>query len=177
MTSHDGESLAPALKSAGERGAVVEQRGLWFEEFDVGTTYLHRPGRTVTESDNVLFTTLTMNTQPLHLDAAWSQTQVFGERLVNSLFTLSTLVGLSVAQLTLGTLVANLGFSEVTFPHPVHLGDTLYAETLVSGARRSSSRPGEGIVNLEHVARNQDGVVVATCHRATLVLCRPVEPS
>lgn len=153
--------------------AIVEQRGLWFEEFAVGTTYRHRPGRTVTEADNVLFTTLTMNTQPLHLDAAWSAGQPFGERLVNSLLTLSTLVGLSVSQLTLGTLVANLGFTEVSFPHPVHLGDTLYAETLVTGVRPSASRPGEGVVNLEHVARNQDGVVVARCSRATLMRCRP----
>lgn len=156
-----------------DQGPVVEQRGLWFDEFVVGTTYRHRPGRTVTEADNVLFSTLTMNTQPLHLDAAWSAGQPFGERLVNSMLTLSTLVGLSVSQLTLGTLVANLGFSEVSFPHPVHLGDTLYAETLVTGARLSDSRPGEGVVHLEHVARNQDGVVVARCVRATLVRCAP----
>jgi len=155
------------------QGPVVEQRGLWYEEFVEGTTYRHRPGRTVTEADNVLFTTLTMNTQPLHLDASWSASQPFGERLVNSMFTLSTLVGLSVSQLTLGTLVANLGFSEVAFPHPVLIGDTLYAETLVVGVRPSNSRPGEGVVNLEHVACNQDGIVVARCARATLVQCRP----
>jgi len=158
-------------------GPIVEQRGLWFEEFEVGTTYRHRPGRTVTEADNVLFTTLTMNTQPLHLDEAWSAAQSFGGRLVNSMFTLSTLVGLSVSQLTLGTLVANLGFSEVAFPHPVRVGDTLYAETLVTDVRLSTSRPGEGIVHLEHVARNQDGVVVARCSRATLVKCRSAESS
>lgn len=152
---------------------IIEQRGLWFEEFRVGTLYRHRPGRTVSEADNVLFTTLTMNTQPLHLDAAWSATQVFGERLVNSMFTLSTMVGLSVSQLTLGTLVANLGFGDVRFPAPVRLGDTLYAETLVTGARRSTSRPGEGVIELEHRAHNQDGVLVAECQRTTLVRCRP----
>jgi acyl dehydratase len=157
----------------GVEGPVVQQRGLWFEEFAVGTTYRHRPGRTVTEADNVLFTTLTMNTQPLHLDAAWSAAGPFGERLVNSMFTLSTLVGLSVSQLTLGTLVANLGFSDVSFPYPVRIGDTLYAETFVAEARPSSSRPGEGVVTLEHLARNQEGTVVARCVRATLVLCRP----
>ena len=97
-------------------GRRIEQRGLWFEEFEPGVTYLHRPGRTVTEADNVLFTTLTMNGQALHLDEAWSATQPFGKRLVNSLFTLSTLVGLSVGQLTQGTIVANLGFREVTVP-------------------------------------------------------------
>ena len=96
----------------------VVQRGLWFEEFIEETLYEHRPGRTVTEADNVLFTTLTMNTQALHLDAAWSAQQpgFGGQRLINSMFTLSTIVGLSVSQLTQGTLVANLGFSEVAFP-------------------------------------------------------------
>jgi acyl dehydratase len=154
---------------------VVEQRGMWLEEFTVGTLYRHRPGRTVTEADNVLFSTLTMNPQPLHLDAVWSGEQVFGQRLVNSLFTLSTLVGLSIGQLTLGTLVANLGFRDVTFPHPVFVGDTLYAESVVTSARPSASRPGEGVIEVEHIARNQDGVIVAQCHRAMLVLRRPAE--
>src|SRR6202041_2693915 len=96
------------MRSPDQAGKSVVQRGLWFEEFEIGTTYLHRPGRTATEADNVLFTTLTMNTQSLHLDAAWAAEQpgFRGERLVNSMFTLSTLVGLSVAQLTLGTIVA-----------------------------------------------------------------------
>ena len=151
----------------------VEQRGLWFEEFEAGVVYAHRPGRTVTEADNVLFTTLTMNTQALHLDEAWSSEQSFGGRLVNSMFTLSTLVGLSVAQLTQGTIVANLGFGSVRFPHPVRVGDTLYAETVVVDKRVSSSRPGEGIVKLVHTARNQDGVVVAEAERSTLVRLRP----
>ncbi len=158
-------------------GKVVEQRGLWLDEFEVGVLYRHRPGRTVTEADNVLFSTLTMNPQPLHLDAAWSATQPFGQRLVNSLFTLSTLVGLSIGQLTLGTLVANLGFREVTFPAPVFIGDTLYAETLVREVRASKSRPGEGVVELEHTARNQDGTIVAQCLRAMLVRSRPLETS
>lgn len=151
----------------------VEQRGLWFEEFEEGVRYLHRPGRTVTEADNVLFTTLTMNTQPLHLDAHWSAEQEFGERLVNSMFTLATIVGASVTQLTLGTIVANLGFSTVEFPAPLRHGDTLYSETTVLAKRLSSSRPGQGIVELEHVGRNQDGVVVARAVRSTLVRTRP----
>lgn len=152
----------------------IEQRGLWFEEFQTGVRYLHRPGRTVTETDNVLFTTLTMNTQPLHLDAAESASQPpFHARLVNSLFTLSTLIGLSVAQLTQGTLVANLGFSAVAFPNPVFHGDTLYAETLVTECRRSQSRPGEGVVTMSHTARNQDGIVVAEARRTALVRMRP----
>lgn len=155
----------------------IVQRGLWFEEYDVGAIYEHRPGRTVTEADNVLFTTLTMNTQALHLDAAWSARQpgFGGQRLINSMFTLSTIVGLSVAQLTQGTLVANLGFGEVAFPAPLFAGDTLYAETECTGKRESKSRPGEGIVNLTHIGRNQNGDIVARATRSTLVRKRPVE--
>ncbi|GAB07091.1 MaoC family dehydratase [Gordonia amarae] len=155
----------------------IVQRGLWFEEYDVGAIYEHRPGRTVTEADNVLFTTLTMNTQALHLDAAWSAQQpgFGGQRLINSMFTLSTIVGLSVAQLTQGTLVANLGFGEVAFPAPLFAGDTLYAETECTGKRESKSRPGEGIVNLTHIGRNQNGDIVARATRSTLVRKRPVE--
>jgi len=152
---------------------VHEQRGLWFEEFEVGAIYRHSPGRTVSEADNVLFSTLTMNPQALHLDAAWAAQQPFGQRLVNSLFTLSTLVGLSVGQLTQGTIVANLGFSDVVFPKPVFHGDTLYAETVVLDKRLSESRPGSGIVTFEHTARNQNGVVVAVAKRSTMVLTRP----
>ena len=110
-----------------------------------------------------------MNTQALHLDAAWSEQQPFGQRLVNSMFTLATLVGLSVSQLTQGTIVGNLGFSEVSFPHPVYHGDTLYAETKILDKRNSKSRPGQGIVTLEHIGRNQDGTVVARAVRQTLM--------
>ncbi len=154
----------------------VLQRGLWFEEFEVGAVYEHRPGRTVTEADNVLFTTLTMNTQPLHLDQAESEKlPPFHDRLVNSMFTLSTLVGLSVAQLTQGTIVANLGFSDITFPAPLRHGDTIYAETLITDKRESKSRPGEGVVSMEHTARDQRGEVVAVASRKTLVRMRPDE--
>lgn len=156
-------------------GRRIEQRGLWFEELETGVVYVHRPGRTVTEADNVLFSTLTMNPQALHLDEAWSSAQPFGHRLVNSLFTLSTLVGLSVGQLTQGTIVANLGFRDVTFPKPVFHGDTLYAETVVLDKRASRSRPGEGIVTFEHTARNQRDEVVAVAVRSTLVRMRPAE--
>ncbi|WP_438352669.1 MaoC family dehydratase [Microbacterium sp. CJ88] len=154
-------------------GRRIVQRGLYFDELEEGTVYVHSPGRTVTEADNVLFTTLTMNTQSLHLDAAWSAQTEFGEPLVNSMFTLSTLVGLSVAQLTQGTIVANLGFSEVSFPAPVRVGDTLYAETQVIGRRLSSSRPGQGIATFAHTMRNQDGTVVATATRSTLMRVTP----
>ncbi|MBX3091747.1 MAG: MaoC family dehydratase [Cryobacterium sp.] len=154
----------------------VLQRGLFFEEFEVGTRYLHRPGRTITEADNVLFTTMTMNTQSLHLDAAWSATQPFGQRLVNSMLTLSMMVGSSVAQLTEGTIVANLGFEHVSFPHPVFHGDTLYSETVVTAKRLSKSRERQGIVTLEHTAKNQDGAIVATALRNTLVWCTSEAP-
>jgi acyl dehydratase len=153
---------------------VVVQRGLWFEEFEIGVRYVHAPGRTITEADNVLFTTLTMNTQALHLDAAFSDAlPPFHQRLVNSMFTLSTLVGLSVAQLTQGTIVGNLGFSEIAFPKPLFHGDTMYAETVVTDKRESRSRPGEGIVTFAHTARNQHGDIVATAARKTMVRCRP----
>ncbi|MCV7191416.1 MaoC family dehydratase [Mycolicibacterium brumae] len=159
---------------SGER--VVRQRGLWFEEFEVGVRYQHAPGRTVTEADNVLFTTLTMNTQAMHLDAAFAETQPpFNQRLVNSMFTLSTMVGLSVAQLTQGTIVGNLGFSDIAFPRPVFHGDTLYAETVVVDKRESKTRPGEGIVTFEHTARNQNGQVVTTATRKTMVRMRPLD--
>lgn len=153
----------------------VVQRGLWFEEFTEGVVYRHQPGRTVTEADNTLFTTMTMNTQPLHIDAAWAATQdgFRGERLVNSMFTLSTVVGLSVSQLSLGTIVANLGFGEISFPAPMFHGDTLYAETRCVGKRLSKSRPGQGIVELEHIGRNQDGTIVCKATRKTLMQCAP----
>lgn len=154
-------------------GPRIRQRGLWFEEMELGSTYEHRPGRTVTEADNTLFTTQTMNTQALHLDAAYSAGTAFGERLVNSMFTLSTVVGLSVAQLTQGTIVANLGFSEVSFPKPLFHGDTLYAETLIADKRVSKSRPGEGVVTFTHTGRNQHGDIVAVAVRKTLVQMRP----
>ena len=140
-------------------------------------TYLHRPGRTITEADNTFFTTQTMNTQPLHLDAAWATQQpgFGGERLVNSMFTLSAVVGLSVSQLTLGTIVANLGFTEVKFPAPMFHGDTLYAETTCVGKRLSKSRPNQGIVELRHIGRNQKGTVICEATRSTMMQCRPAK--
>ncbi|GAB3599096.1 MaoC family dehydratase [Microbacterium tumbae] len=151
----------------------IVQRGLYFEEFEVGATYAHRPGRTATEADNVLFTTLTMNTQALHLDAAFAASQEFGQRLMNSMWTLSTMVGSSVAQLTQGTLVAQLGLGDIAFPHPLFAGDTLYTSSVVTGKRLSSSRPGQGICTIAHTGRNQDDVVVATATRTVLVTCMP----
>ncbi len=152
----------------------VVQTGMWFEELETDVLYEHRPGRTMTETDNVLFSTLTMNPQGLHIDAAYSDAQEpFHQRLVNSLFTLGTMVGLSVAHLTQGTTVANLGFTEVKFPAPLFHGDTVYAETVVLDKRVSKSRPGEGIVTFRHTARNQHGTVVAVAVRNAMIRLRP----
>ena len=150
---------------------VHRRRGKYFDELITGDVYEHRPGRTVTEADNVLFTTLTMNTQSLHLDAEFARIQEFGQRLVNSLFTMSTVVGLSVADLTEGTTVANLGFSDIRFPAPVFIGDTLTAETEIVDKRLSTSRPGQGVVTFEHRGRNQREEIVCIARRAALVLC------
>lgn len=151
---------------------VIEQRGLYFDELETDVLYAHRPGRTLTETDNVLFTTMTMNTQALHLDAAWAAQQPFGQRLMNSMLTLATLVGQSVPQLTQGTIVAQLGLTDVNFPHPMYHGDTLYTETVVTQKRLSASRPGQGIATMTHTGRNQDGVVVATATRSCLMWTR-----
>jgi acyl dehydratase len=159
--------------SDGQPPAVVQQRGLWFEELDTGVTYRHAPGRTISEADNTMFSLLTMNQQALHVDAAFSAQTEFGERLVNSLLTMSVLVGQSVTHLTQGTIVANLGFGETRFPAPVRHGDTLYGETTVLGKRLSASRPGAGIVTFRHVATNQRGEVVAIVERSTLIRCQP----
>lgn len=154
---------------------MLVQRGLYFEEFDLETLYVHSPARTVTETDNVLFTTLTMNTQSLHLDAEWSRGTEFGERLINSMFTLSTLVGTSVAQLTQGTIVANLGFDSVRFPAPMRAGDTMSSRTRILSKRLSQSRPGQGVVVFEHTALNQRVETVAVAVRSALMLCAPTE--
>jgi acyl dehydratase len=151
--------------------------GRWFEELPVGTTVQHAVKRTITESDNVLFTCLTMNPQPLHLDEEFAATTEFGQRLVNSIFTLGVLVGLTVYELTLATTVANLGFSLVEFPRPMFHGDTLSAETEVIEARASNSRPNAGIVTFEHRGHNQRGELTARCRRQALMLRRPLPPA
>lgn len=151
----------------------ILQRGLYYDELEVGARYLHRPGRTATEADNTLFSSLTMNTQALHLDAAFAETQPFGQRLMNSMWTLATMVGASVSQITQGTLVAQLGLSDIAFPAPLFHGDTLYTETEIVDKRLSSSRPGQGIVTMRHTGRNQRGDVVATATRVALMWRAP----
>lgn len=147
--------------------------GMWFEELEVGTVLRHAATRTVTEVDNVLFSSLTMNPQPLHLDENFSAGTLFGRRIVNSVFTLGLVVGIPVAEMTLGTTLGNLGFEEITFPAPVFHGDTLRVESEVLGARPSRSRPGTGIVRLAHRGYNQDDVLVCEARRAALMRMRP----
>ncbi len=147
--------------------------GRWFEELTVGTTVEHATRRTVTETDNVLFTTMTMNPQPLHLDAEFAAGTEFGRPLVNSLFTLGLVVGLAVPELTLGTTIANLGFSRVDFPAPVFAGDTIHVTTEVTAARPSSSRPDAGIVTFEHRGTNQRDELVCVAVRAAMMRRRP----
>jgi acyl dehydratase len=147
--------------------------GLWFEELTPGLVVQHAIRRTVTEADNTFFSVMTMNPQPLHLDEEFARGTEFGARLVNSMFTLSLLIGISVHETTLGTTVGNLGFEEVAFPAPVFHGDTVRAETEVVAARPSSSRPAQGIVTFEHRAFNQRDELVARCRRSALMHRRP----
>jgi acyl dehydratase len=147
--------------------------GLYFEQFEPGQRFEHAVRRTVTETDNLLFSALTMNPAALHLDAEYSKGTPFGERIVNSLFTLGLLVGLSVYDTTFGTTIGNLGFEEVRFPKPVLHGDTLRATTTVVSKRASQSRTDSGIVVFEHRAWNQRNEEVASCRRAALMLKQP----
>lgn len=148
--------------------------GLYFEEFHVGQTFQHAIRRTVTEADNVLFTAMTHNPAQLHLDEEYGKTTEFGTRIVNSLFTLGLMIGITVHETTLGTTVANLGMDEVKFPKPVFHGDTLHVETEVLELRESKSRPNNGIVLFLHRAINQRGEIVAQCKRSALMLKKTV---
>lgn len=147
--------------------------GHWLEDFEEGQVFDHDWGRTLTETDNRWFSLLTMNPQPLHIDAHHAKTTQWGRPIVNSLFTLGCLVGMSVNDTTLGTTVANLGMTDVRFPHPLFEGDTIRVRTTVLGVRESRSRPADGIVTFRHEAFNQDGVLCATCDRAALIMKRP----
>lgn len=148
--------------------------GRWFEELEPGTVIHHAIRRTLTESDNVLFTSMTMNPAWLHLDFDYAEKETeFGKPLVNSLLTLSVVVGISVHETTLGTTVANLGFKETTFPKPVFHGDTIRVESEVVAARASKSRPTQGIVTFEHRGYNQHGDVVCRAVRDALMLREP----
>lgn len=147
--------------------------GRYFDEWQAGDRIVHDLRRTVTETDNLLISTLTHNPQPLHLDAEAAGASEFGRILVNGTFTFALLVGMSVGDTTLGTLVANLGYDEVRMPKPVFIGDTLRAETEVVELRPSKSRPGQGIVTFRHTMLNQRGETVCTCLRSALMQARP----
>ncbi len=149
--------------------------GKFYEDFEVGMVIDHDTGRTITEADNVFFCALTMNNQPLHLDAEWASKTPFGQRVVNGLLTLALSVGMSVPDLTAGTLVANLGYYDVEHTKPVFHGDTIRVRSEVV-SRRETSKPGQGLVEIRHVVSKQDGVEVLTYTRRALVKTRPKSP-
>ena len=148
-----------------------ETFGRYFEDFQVGDVYEHRPGKTVTEADNHLFTLLTLNTHPLHFDAEYGKATEFGQNLVVSTYTLALLIGMSVSDCS-QKAIANLGMDEVKFPAPVFAGDTLYAESEVLEKRESKSRPGQGIVVIRTTGKNQRGEVISTFKRSMLIPAR-----
>jgi len=147
--------------------------GLYFEQFSVGQTFVHEIRRTVTDMDNILFSSLTYNPAAIHIDHAYAATTEFGKPLMNSIFTLGLIVGLSIQDTTLGTTVGNLGFEEVVYPKPVFAGDTIRAETTVLAVRESKSRPTQGIVTFEHRGYNQRDELVARCRRTGLMMRGP----
>jgi acyl dehydratase len=148
-------------------------QGLYFEELEIGSEFEHAIRRTVTETDNLLFTTLTHNPQPLHLDVEFARQSHHGRRLVNSYFTLALVVGISVGDTTIGTTIGNLGMEKVEFPNPVFLGDTLRVRTRILDRRESKSKPDRGIVWFEHIGINQRDEVVCECVRKGMMLKRP----
>ena len=147
--------------------------GLYFEEFSVGQKFEHGIRRTITEADNVLFSAMTHNPAPLHLDAEYMKGTEFGEPIVNSTLTLAFMIGISVGDTTVGTTVANLGMDEVRFPKPLFHGDTIHIETEVLEVRESKSRPDNGIVVFAHRAFNQNDELVGECKRSALMLKAP----
>jgi acyl dehydratase len=153
----------------------MSMRGLWFEEFEEGAHYKHALTRTITEMDNVLFTSLTMNVQPLHLDEEFSKRTIHGQRVLNSLFTVALVGAFHVPELTMGTTLGNLGYDKIRFPHPVFHGDTLRAETTILRKRESASRTDSGIVWFEHIGLNQREQVVVEMTRVGLMAKRPTE--
>jgi acyl dehydratase len=147
--------------------------GLYFEQFSVGQTFVHEIRRTVTDMDNILFSSLTCNPAALHIDHEYARSTEFGKPLMNSIFTLGLVIGLTVQDTTLGTTVGNLGMEETRFPRPVFAGDTLRAESKVIAVRASKSRPGQGIVTLEHRGFNQRNEEILSCRRNALMMRRP----
>ncbi len=148
--------------------------GIYFEDFTIGQVFEHRLTRTVTQMDNMLFSNMTLNPQPLHIDRHFCETETeWGQPLMNSLFTLGLMIGISVTDLTVGTTIANLGMTEVKFPHPLFENDTVHVTTEIIGKRESKSRPDAGIVDFHHKTYNQDNKLVAECKRQGFMRKRP----
>jgi itaconyl-CoA hydratase len=162
--------MTQKFQAAGEH-RFRESFGRYFEDFEPGDTYEHRPGRSLTETDNIWFTLLTMNTHPLHFDSAYAAKSEFGKPLVNSCLTLSIVVGMSVSDVS-QKAIGNLGWDKIKLVAPVFIGDTLYAETTVLSKRASKSRPTQGIVNVKTIGKKADGTVVIEFERTVLVPCR-----
>lgn len=148
--------------------------GLFFDQFVVGQSFRHEIRRTVTDMDNMMFSSLTYNPAPIHIDHDYASRTEFGRPLINSIFTLGLVIGLSVQDTTFGTTVGNLGMSETLFPKPVFAGDTIRAETRVEALRASKSRPGQGIVTFEHIGFNQVDEIVCSTRRNALMMGSPV---
>jgi acyl dehydratase len=162
------EEVMPAEPVRHPRG------GMYFEDFETGRVYEHKLRRTVTQMDNMLFSNMTLNPQPLHIDRHFCETETeWGQPLMNSLFTLGLMIGMSVNDLTVGTTIANLGMVEVKFPNPLFEGDTVHSSTEVIGKRESRSRPDAGILEFHHRAFKQDGTLVAECKRQAFMKKRP----
>ena len=148
--------------------------GMYFEDFEVGKLYHHRLRRTVTQMDNMLFSNMTLNPQPLHIDRHFCETETeWGQPLMNSLFTLGLMIGIQVSDMTVGTTIANLGMTDVKFPHPLFEGDTVHCTTEVLAKRASKSRAGAGIVDFHHCTYNQNDKLVAECRRQAFMIMRP----
>jgi len=149
--------------------------GKFFEDLEEGMTILHSNGRTITEADNTFFNAITMNTQPLHLNEDFASKSQFGKRIVNGILTLGLVIGITVEDLTAGTIIANLGYEKVNHPKPVFHGDTIYVETTVLDKRPSRTKHDRGIVRLKHLGKNQSGEIVCEVERAVLFLKRSAE--
>jgi acyl dehydratase len=148
--------------------------GLYFEDLEIGKLYEHPLTRTVTQMDNMLFSNMSLNPQPLHIDRHFCETETeWGQPLMNSLFTLGLMIGIQVSDMTVGTTIANLGMTNVRFPNPLFEGDTIHCETTVVSKRESKSKAGAGIVEFHHKAFKQDGKLVAECHRQVFMRLRP----
>ena len=174
--TREGRDYRIHRREAKSNFAIIAPHGGVMEPgtFEIGRVFRHPLRRTVTETDNILFSSLTLNPQPLHIDRHFCETETeWGQPLMNSLFTLGLMIGIQVSDMTVGTTIANLGMTEVKFPHPLFENHTVHCTTEVIGKRESKSRPGAGIVEFHHQAFKQDGKLVAECHRQAFIIKKP----